>query len=285
MTLARGLWVINKMAAASADGGSVQFPSLFHCTSFFRLIFRLWTFFQQILDSFLNSRLNSSRRYRAIVCAPGRKLVAKQAWILLSAVWFWSILIGILPTLGWNEYHHGEFSSLCKISTDKHIGYVMLTAVTCFAIPLATMFFCYLRVFLKVRHHRKQLQMWQNRDTNIKSEAKTAKIVFTVLFAFVVMWAPFVIVTIIQASVPTIPPQVFVFFNLTAGAHSACNPVIYATMNRKFRGDMLQVVPCLAWVAGCCCSVCRRSAVNQVEPSRATREGDVPIDRMEVVSA
>lgn len=223
------------------------------------------------------------------MCAPGHKFEAKQAWVLLFAVWFWSILIGILPILGWNEYHHGDFSSLCKISTDKDGAYVMLTVVTCFAIPLVTMFYCYLRVFLKVRHHRKQLQSWQSREvrTNIKSEAKTAKIVFTVLFAFVIMWAPFVLVTIIQASVPRIPPQVFIFFNLTAGAHSACNPVIYVTMNRKFRGDMLQVVPCLAWVAGCCCTACRRSAANrQVEPTRADcGGGKSPIDRMEIVSA
>ena len=192
-------------------------------------------------------------RYRAIVSPPGRKLRARQAWILLSVVWLWSIIMAILPVLGWNEYSHSAYSSQCKMSFSKDGGYVLLAAVTCFVIPLTVMFYCYLRVFIKVRHHRQQLQRWQSTDAgNMKSEAKTAKIVFTVLFAFVALWAPFVAVSIVQASsTVNVPPGLVAFFNLTAGAHSACNPVIYVTLNRKFRGDLLEMTPCLARTAEC----------------------------------
>lgn len=187
-------------------------------------------------------------RYRAIVSPPGHKLTFKQAWALLTVVWAWSIIIGVLPVLGWNEYAHTALNTMCKISFTEGRGYILLVIVTCFLIPLFVMFYCYLRIFLKVRFHKKQIQRWtHNSDAqrNFKRETKTAQVVFTVLFVFIVCWSPFVIVHFLQ-SFPTISMSRNVFHSVTliAGLHSAINPIIYTTMNRTFRNELRHVCPC-----------------------------------------
>lgn len=126
-------------------------------------------------------------------------------------------------------------------------GYIIMLAVTCFLIPLCVMFYCYLRVFLKVRLHKKQMERWgHNRDgeRRFMRETKTARVVFTVLFVFVGCWTPFVFVYVLHTvSSIHISPTVFHCVTLIAGVHSACNPIVYIVMNRTFRNDLLRMCP------------------------------------------
>lgn len=157
--------------------------------------------------------------------------------------------MGVLPVLGWNKYVHSSLSTMCKMSFTQDQGYILLVAVACFLIPLLIMFYCYLRVFLKVRFHKKQMQRWNNGrevERNFQRETKTARIVFTVLFVFAACWTPFVIVHILQAVTSLEMSRIlFSCVTLIAGMHSACNPVIYTTMNKTFRNEMLQICPCV----------------------------------------
>lgn len=153
---------------------------------------------------------------------------------------------------------------MCKMSFTEDRGYILLVAVTCFLIPLFVMFYCYLRVFLKVRFHKKQVQRWSNSreaERNFQRETKTARVVFTVLFVFVACWTPFVIVHVLQ-SVPSMSMSSTVFHCVTliAGMHSACNPIIYTTMNRSFRNELLQIFPCARCGLFMCCG--RRDLVQ-----------------------
>lgn len=199
-------------------------------------------------------------RYRAIVSPPGRKLTPKQAWVLLTTVWAWSIIIGVLPVLGWNEYAYTPLTgTMCKISFTEGRGYILLVIFTCFLIPLFVMFYCYLRIFLKVRSHKKQIrQRWShNTDAlrNFKRETKTTRVVFTVLFVFIVCWTPFVMVHLLQ-SFPTINMShiVFTCVTLVAGLHSICNPIIYTAMNRTFRNELRHVCTCALCGHVTCCA-------------------------------
>lgn len=146
---------------------------------------------------------------------------------------------------------------MCKMSFTDDQGYILLLAVICFIIPLFVMFYCYLRVFLKVRFHKKQVQRWSSSreaERNFRRETKTARVVFTVLFVFVVCWTPFVIVHVLQ-SIPSISMSRLVFHCVTliAGVHSACNPIIYTAMNRTFRNELLQMSPCTRCGISTCC--------------------------------
>ena len=199
----------------------------------------------------------SHSRYRAIVSPPGSKVTPKQAWVLLAVIWAWSITIGVLPVLGWNQYAHSSLNTMCKISFSEGRGYILLVIISCFVMPLLAMFYCYLRIFFKVRFHKKQVQRWSDSrqsQKNFRRETKTAQVVFTVLFVFVVCWTPFVIVHFLQ-SLPTISIShvVFHLVTLVAGVHSVCNPIIYTTMNRAFRNELRQVCQCVVCGRVKCC--------------------------------
>ena len=185
-------------------------------------------------------------------------MTPKQAWALLTAVWSWSIIIGVLPVLGWNQYTHTALNTMCKVSFTEGRGYILLVIVTCFLIPLLVMFYCYLRIFLKVRFHKKQLHRWNhNSDAqrNFKRETRTAEVVFTVLFVFIVCWSPFVIVHFLQ-SFPTMSMSRTVFHSVTliAGLHSTCNPIIYTAMNKRFRNELRHVLPSARCRHVTCCA-------------------------------
>ena len=167
--------------------------------------------------------------------------------MLLTALWTVSIITGVLPVLGWNKYTRSSLHTMCKMSFTEDRGYILLVAVTCFLMPLIVMCYCYLRVFVKVHFHKKQVQRWNNSreaERNFHRETKTTRVVFTVLFVFVACWTPFVIVHILQAF-PSISMSHIVFHCVTlfAGLHSACNPIIYITMNKTFRKEFLQMCP------------------------------------------
>lgn len=147
---------------------------------------------------------------------------------------------------------------MCKISFSEGGGYILLVIVTCFLTPLLVMFYCYLRIFLKVRFHKKQVQRWSHSkesQRDVKRETKTAQVVFTVLFVFIVCWTPFVIVHFLQ-SYPTINMSRAVFHAVTlvAGVHSACNPIIYTAMNKAFRNELRHVLQCAVCGRVRCCA-------------------------------
>ncbi|EDO46038.1 predicted protein, partial [Nematostella vectensis] len=181
-------------------------------------------------------------RYRAIVSGPGHKLQVRHALPLMTGVWLWGIVVGLLPILGWNEYVFA-YGSICKMSFKKDPGYIMFAAVTCFVIPFIIMFYCYLRVFIKLMQRKWNRASAKNRESHhMRSETRTAKIVFSVLFVFSVAWTPYVIVHLLQASPEiTLPTNVTTFVTLFAAMHSFYNPIIYVTMNRKFRSDLYKL--------------------------------------------
>lgn len=168
------------------------------------------------------------------------------------------------------------------MSFDHDKGYLVFAAIVCFVLPLFTMIYCYLRVFHKVRSHRKLMLQWRlpnhmhtKENQSMKSETRTAKIVVTVLLVFAGAWTPFVIVHLLHLVI-RLPSSVLSVSTLIAGMHSFCNPIIYTAMNRKFRADLYKLFPFLRRVARCCsicCCCCRRP--NKVDSfvNEASRTG------------
>lgn len=146
--------------------------------------------------------------------------------------------MALAPITFLGEYKRNTKSTNCRPVGQ---GYILLLSVACFLSPFVTMTYCYLKVYLKVRKQRIQLQSWRSNSTNMKTELKTAKIVFTVLAVFLVCWLPFVTVYILSNSGKSqdISPVIFLLSGCLAAAHSVCNPVIYFTMNRSFRNDLM----------------------------------------------
>ncbi|XP_031567035.1 pinopsin-like [Actinia tenebrosa] len=186
-------------------------------------------------------------RYRVIVLPVGQRLRTKHAWALLAFIWIWSIIQATPPLLGWNKYTWGQSSALCRASFTRGDGYIESVSLVSYIIPLCIMVYCYVCVYLRVRQSRRRIEMWArfNQDVWLKAEARTAKIVFTVLTFFIVSWTPFIVIYAINGAGKSIVPlAAFRFTGWLASSHSAVNPLIYLKMNKRFRKDLKAVLGC-----------------------------------------
>lgn len=178
-----------------------------------------------------------------------RRLRLHEVRIIIACVWIIAIFMSLLPILFWGEYHFTEKSTLCK-PVSGH--FLLLLAVVCFVIPLSTMVFCYVNVFLKVHRHKQVITQTRG-DCSFKAEFKTTKIVFTVLATFIVLWAPFTVLYVSSSNSDVadgIPPGAFKFCGFLTAVHSMCNPIIYFTMTKSFRNTAMnllgKILPCLS---------------------------------------
>ena len=176
----------------------------------------------------------------AIVAKRGKRLKLITVQISIFCVWVATISISLFPILFWGEYQYTEKSTLCK---PKDGRFLLFLGIVCFIIPLSTMVFCYVNVFLKVHQHKKMIVQSQT-DCGFKKEFKTTKIVFTVLTTFIVLWAPYSIIYVLSSNsdeLDTIPPGVFKFCGFLTAMHSMCNPIIYFTMTKVFRKTAIKL--------------------------------------------
>ena len=154
--------------------------------------------------------------------------------ICIACIWVTAIFISLLPILFWGEYHYMEKSRLCE---PKDGRFLLFLGIVCFVVPLSTMVFCYVNIFLKVQRHKQMIAQSQT-DCRFKTEVKATKIVFTVLAAFIILWAPFAFVYMSSSNsdvMDSIPASVFKVSEFLTAMHSMCNPIIYFTMIKTFR--------------------------------------------------
>ena len=200
-------------------------------------------------------------RHQAVANGGRKKLKIRQTLTMIAVIWVWSLVIAILPVLGWSSYSWSLGSSVCKFSFTDAKGFVALLLVSCFVVPVSTMLFCYIRVFVVLRRHQKQLSKWKNQSmtTNKKAQAKNMQregratlIVFIILSVFCLCWVPYVVITFIKLIKPTaqLSSGAYLFAGWSTTAHAAANPIIYIIWNKKFRIEVARLLP----FARCCLS-------------------------------
>ncbi|XP_022086054.1 somatostatin receptor type 2-like [Acanthaster planci] len=101
------------------------------------------------------------------------------------------------------------------------------------------------------------------------SRRKVAKMVLVVVFAFVVCWAPFFIVTLVNHFTRFLRHQNFIFWQyvlyLFGFSNSCMNPVIYTFMSRAFRKGFRGIIMCVCP----CTKACLKNKRKFVNPRRS----------------
>ncbi len=177
----------------------------------------------------------------AIVPKSGQRLQLSTVRIFIACVWITAISASLFPIMFWGRYYYTVKSSLCR---PKDGRFILFLGIACFAIPLSTMVFCYVNIFLKVQRHKQMIAQSQ-RDCRFKTELKTTKIVFTVLAIFIILWAPFAVLYMSSPKsdiMDTIPTSAFKFCGFLTTVHSMYNPIIYFTMIRTFRKTAMNLL-------------------------------------------
>ncbi|XP_074420770.1 adenosine receptor A3-like isoform X2 [Larus michahellis] len=215
---------------------SLGVPIHFYCCLFMCCLMMIFshasilTLLAIAVDRYLRVKLLI--RYRAAV-------TKKRICVILGLCWLVSVLVGLVPMLGWHQ-HMGSSSYIeCHYLAVMRMDYVVyFSFFTWILLPLLIMCALYTEIFYI---------MWIKRSlssarplgggTVCGKEYKMAKYLALILFLFAMSWLPLGILNCISYFCPScaIPQPLMYLGILLSHANSAMNPVVYAFKLQKFK--------------------------------------------------
>lgn len=193
----------------------------------------------------LERRLTMARRGPAPAARRGRTLA------LAAAAWGVSLLLGLLPALGWNCL--GRLDS-CSTILPLYAKAYVLFCVLAFLGILAAICALYARIYCQVRANARRLLAHPEAVGGSSSSARCTRrslallrTLSIVLLAFVACWGPLFLLLLLDVACPARACPVLLqadpFLGL-AMANSLLNPIIYTLTNRDLRHALLRLVCC-----------------------------------------
>uniref|UniRef100_A0A8C0FCE9 Adenosine receptor A3 n=1 Tax=Bubo bubo TaxID=30461 RepID=A0A8C0FCE9_BUBBB len=171
-------------------------------------------------------------RYRAAI-------TKKRICVILGLSWLVSVLVGLVPMLGWNQRTGSSSYIECHYLAVMRMDYVVYFSFFAWILlPLLIMCALYTKIFYI---------MWIKLSQNSASlpggekvcgkEYKMAKYLALILFLFAVSWLPLGILNCVMFFCPSraIPQPLMYLGILLSHANSAMNPVVYAFKIQKFK--------------------------------------------------
>ncbi|XP_053412577.1 sphingosine 1-phosphate receptor 5-like [Nycticebus coucang] len=184
----------------------------------------------------LDRRLTMSRQAPAPAVSRGRSLA------LVATIWGVSLLLGLLPALGWNCLGHLDTcSTVLPLYAKAYVLFCVL-AVLCI---LAAICALYASIYCQVRANARlpRAQPGTSRCTSTSNRRRPRSLALgrklsVLLLAFVACWGPLFLLLLLDVACPARACPVLLqadpFLGLTV-ANSLLNPVIYTLANRDLR--------------------------------------------------
>ncbi|XP_040202357.1 sphingosine 1-phosphate receptor 1-like [Rana temporaria] len=163
--------------------------------------------------------------------------------LLIGVSWLLSILLGILPILGWNCIHNlPACSTILPLYSKDYI----LVCISVFLAILISIVVLYLRIYRIVKHNSQRLGTLRKGALR-KSQKYMAllKTVTIVVGTFIVCWLPLFILLLFDVSCEVNScPILFKadYFLGLAMINSLLNPIIYTLTSRDIRRAILRLV-------------------------------------------
>ena len=204
-----------------------------------------------------------------------KHMFSKKKTLLINCIlWVLCCIIGVLLIKGGSSY--AKFfpqQSMCTISrrektTATKILGIMLNVSAIF-LPLAVTFYCYLKIIIKIRQHKRNVRQATtgSRSTIGTQEIRTTWTLMAVLIGYLVLWIPVVIVGIASSYNKALPHHITIIEPICMACSSAINPIIYGTMSPAFRKEYRKIFrsissPVIDHLASYCC-FCNKRAAEQ----------------------
>ncbi|XP_013360586.1 PREDICTED: sphingosine 1-phosphate receptor 5 [Chinchilla lanigera] len=180
----------------------------------------------------LERRLTMARRGRTLALA--------------AAAWGLSLLLGLLPALGWNCL--GRLDA-CSTVLPLYAKAYVLFCVLVFLGILGAIFALYARIYCQVRANARRLpaRPGPTRARRLPRSLALLRTLSVVLLAFVLCWGPLFLLLLLDVACPARACPVLLqadpFLGL-AMANSLLNPIIYTLTNRDLRRALLRLLCC-----------------------------------------
>uniref|UniRef100_UPI00358F98F2 adenosine receptor A1-like n=1 Tax=Myxine glutinosa TaxID=7769 RepID=UPI00358F98F2 len=190
-------------------------------------------------------------------CCVQELMTHRNALITILIVWIFSIVIGLVPTMGWHlpPPDNGDCFFVDVVDMSYNVNFIFFG---CFLPPLLFMFFIYTHIFFAVRRQLRRIATEGTSKTKehraqdlTKKEVKTATSLFLVLFLFCLCWLPLHIINVIflHCSSCHVPFALVSASIILSHINSAVNPIFYSLRMRSFRRAFLNIILCRGGVA------------------------------------
>ncbi|NXJ68081.1 AA3R protein, partial [Rostratula benghalensis] len=188
-------------------------------------------------------------RYLRVKVPTRYKIITRErrVWWALGLCWSVSLLVGLVPLLGWSktkprnsDFLTCQFTSVMRMDYMVYFGFFIWTLI-----PLLIMSALYMEIFHIVRTKLSQgTTNVRGAGTFYGQEFRTAKSLALVLFLFAISWLPLCIINLISYFYPEwqIPKSLMYLGILLSHANSAMNPIVYACKIKKFKTTYLLIL-------------------------------------------
>ncbi|XP_019386557.1 PREDICTED: sphingosine 1-phosphate receptor 1 [Crocodylus porosus] len=211
-----------------------------------------------------------------------------RSFLLISACWVISVILGGLPIMGWNCI---DCMHKCSTVLPLYHKHYILFCTTVLNVLLLSIVALYCRIYSMVRTRSRSLTFRKNIAKASKSSEKSLallKTVIIVLSAFIVCWAPLFILLLLDVGCKVKAcPILFKaeYFLVLAVLNSGTNPIIYTLTNKEMRRAFLKIMLCCKCPSADSGTKVKRPIIGGMEFSRSKsdnsshpqkEEGDCP---------
>ncbi|MED6247822.1 Melanopsin-B, partial [Ataeniobius toweri] len=224
---------------------------------------------------------------------------AKRTCLIIALVWVYSLAWSLAPLLGWSSYIPEGLMTSCTwdyvTSTPANKSYTLMLCCFVFFIPLGIISYCYLCMFLAIRHASRDVEQFGSQvrkstliqQQSIRTEWKLAKIAFVVIIVFVLSWSPYACVTLIAWAgyANILNPYSKAVPAVIAKASAIYNPFIYAITHSKYRDILAERVPCLHFLSHAPRRDCISNSKSSIRDSVLSRQSSVSKSQFQRVSS
>ena len=219
-------------------------------------VYLVWRFVS--ISSVLHLLLISTDRYIAIRYAMRYEaIVTRKVFFALTCVaWISAAFVSVIQ-LTWlgGISAEQEDEELSEVEVKAEVIYDLCVLAIFFVAPLIAMTYIYVRIFITVRYHERQIRRLQRpsdseyvsetkQDSSRGAQRKTATVFLAMLLVFIACWFPYFILNLIKSLaeyLAELPVWVeYVFFYYARFMTSLTNPVLYILGKRDFREALIR---------------------------------------------
>ncbi|KAG8437217.1 hypothetical protein GDO86_008061 [Hymenochirus boettgeri] len=244
-------YLLANLAAADFFAGIAYVFLMFHTGPVSKtLTVHRWFLRQGLLDTSMSASLANLlviavERHMSIVrMRIHSNLTKKRVTFLILSIWAIAILMGAVPTLGWNCICNiASCSSLAPIYSRSYLTFWTVLNLAVFVIMLVV----YLRIYMYVQRKTNVLSPHTSGSiSRRRTPIKLMKTVMAVLGAFVICWTPGLVVLLLDGLNCTRcgVQHVKRWFLLLALMNSIMNPIIYSYKDEEMWRTFKKMICC-----------------------------------------
>ncbi|KAG2471083.1 lysophosphatidic acid receptor 2a [Polypterus senegalus] len=242
-------YLLANLAAADLFAGLSYMFLMFHTGPWTRnLTQNMWFFRQGLLDTSLSASVANLlaiavERHKTIFTMQlHSKMTNQRVTILIAFIWISAILLGLVPSMGWNcRCHLSTCSNMAPIYSRSYlIFWAVLNLLTFFIMVVV-----YLRIFIYVRKKTTRMSQHTTYSKQKETVVNLMKTVTIILGAFVICWTPGLVVLLLDGVSCNCNVLEYEKYCLVlAECNSLVNPIVYSYRDAEMRKTFKRILCC-----------------------------------------